>query len=398
MAHFGPTLRRRRRRERPGWRTVAAVLLSLALNALLLTRIDADFLGHGTVKEVRPVEMSALPASAWAANRAIRDGSPPAPRSAPPPPKPSAPAPPPPDTVRAPGQVVDVAPSPSDAAPKDTRFVSDRNNSVEKETRSRFAKAGYEHTLPAPATAAKVAPAPAPGEAGKEARSAPGSEGTKAVEARRLALAAPPPSAPLPLQRAVGGEIPLPPPTSLAAAPPSEATEASPGEGAGEGGARRAGRLDARLAVPAETLARFSGGPAPDRLEGVEEGDTTSLNTREWKYATYFNRIKQAVASAWDPQAALDQRDPQRTSFAYKDRITLVSVVLDPEGGLKGVTVQKTSGVDFIDRTALEAFRKAQPFVNPPRGIVDGNGEIKFTFGFYLEVGHAGFRIYRGEQ
>jgi outer membrane biosynthesis protein TonB len=52
--------------------------------------------------------------------------------------------------------------------------------------------------------------------------------------------------------------------------------------------------------------------------------------------------------------------------------------------------------VDFLDRAAIEAFQKAQPFVNPPRGLADGGGEIKFTFGFYLEVGSPGMRLFRG--
>ena len=128
----------------------------------------------------------------------------------------------------------------------------------------------------------------------------------------------------------------------------------------------------------------------------MEEGDGTYLNTREFKYATYFNRIKQAVSGTWTPQHALDLRDPDRTMYAFKDRVTLLAVTLDDAGGVKDLAVQRSSGVDFLDRTALDAFRKAQPFNNPPPGLVDGRGEIRFTFGFYLEVGRSGFRITRG--
>jgi len=138
-----------------------------------------------------------------------------------------------------------------------------------------------------------------------------------------------------------------------------------------------------------------AGGPAPDHLDGVEEGEGTFLNTRGWKYATYFNRIKQAVAAAWDPLAPLDARDPDRSMFGYKDRFTLLGVTLDDAGRVKNLKVEQTSGADFLDRAAVTAFQSAQPFVNPPHGIVDGNGEIKFSFGFFLEVGRPGLRIYR---
>ncbi len=142
-------------------------------------------------------------------------------------------------------------------------------------------------------------------------------------------------------------------------------------------------------------LARIAGGPAPDRLDGVEEGEGTYLNTRSWKYATYFNRIKQAVASAWDPVSPLEARDPDRTMFGYRDRFTLLGVTLDGGGHVKNLVVEQTSGVDFLDRAAVAAFESAQPFVNPPRGIVDGTGEIKFSFGFFVDMGRAGLRLYR---
>jgi outer membrane biosynthesis protein TonB len=62
---------------------------------------------------------------------------------------------------------------------------------------------------------------------------------------------------------------------------------------------------------------------------------------------------------------------------------------------VKTLVIEQTSGADFLDRAAMTAFRSAQPFVNPPRGIVDENGEIKFSFGFFLEVGRPGMRVYR---
>ncbi len=52
--------------------------------------------------------------------------------------------------------------------------------------------------------------------------------------------------------------------------------------------------------------------------------------------------------------------------------------------------------MDFLDATALEAFRKAQPFVNPPRGLANDRGEIPFAFGFYLEVGSGALHLFRG--
>jgi TonB family protein len=386
MAHFGPTLRRRKRQDRPVLRTALAVAVSLLVNGLLLSRLDAASLGLGPVKPVRPVDLAALSGADWNANRLIRD-----PRAAPPPNVPPAPPEPPPEEQRKfPGQVVETASS-SARPPKDTKFVSDRDNSVDKETRSRFRGPGAPAAPPGPVGQGAAASAAHGGQEGKAERPIDGRVGARAGADRAVARnkgasrgERPPPLA--------GGEIPTLPWDPKVA---TENDKAAGAAGEGEGGQRRTGQYDPRLALTPQTLARLAGGGSPDKLDGVDEGDGTFLNTREWKYATYFNRIKQAVSSTWNPTRALDQRDPDRSLFGNRDRYTLLTVTLDNSGQLKDVVVKKTSGVEFLDKTTIEAFRKAQPFANPPSGIVEPNGEIHFTFGFYLEVGH-GFQIFRG--
>ncbi len=417
MAHLGPTLRRRRRASRPWKRVLAALVVSLALNALVLREVKVDFLGNKGGAEYRPVTLAPLSAQEWAANRALRGDARTAPRGpaaaipAPPPLQPAEP-PPPKTTPQAPGQVVDVAPSKDKTPPKDSRFVSDQNHSVEKETRSRFARPGFPNVLPKPSDPKAGAKPPAEvAKAGDGGRS--GKSGNAAGEMRS--------SDGLPRSR--DGKLHLPSQVAqqklaLGSAPngavePKRDREEVRGEGLGqkltvpgqsgdengEGGhSGKPGPIDlSRLMPSADTYNRLPGGPAPDHLDGVEEGEETALNTREWKYATYFNRIKQAVATQWDPSSALLARDPTGKMFAYKDRITLVAVTLDQQGGLKQVEVEKTCGVDFLDHTAIDAFRKAQPFVNPPPGLVDGKGEIRFSFGFYLQVGSP-LRIFRGPE
>jgi TonB family protein len=375
MTHLGPSLRREKVRERPARRVAAAVLASLAINAaflVLLVRAGAFTMPA----EAKRVALAPISAAQWAANRAIR--SPQAGSTQPPPL--AVPRPPPPAPSRdQKGQVVDVAPSKNQTPPKDARFLAEHDGSVEKETRSRHARAGYERTLPVP-TAPGAQVAPPPGQDGRSDRAVPGVEGRPASPASKgeskVALA--PSEGDLSTGRAA-----------------TEAGNAPPAPGQGEGGQRQAGGPSERSLIAPGTLARVAGGPAPDHLEGVEVGEGTFLNTTGWKYATYFNRIKQAVAANWDPLTPLDARDPDRSMFGFKDRFTLLGVTLDDTGHLKSLVVEQTSGVEFLDRAALTAFRSAQPFMNPPRGIVDGNGEIKFSFGFFLEVGRSGLRIYR---
>jgi TonB family protein len=389
MSHLGPSLRRRRRPARHGWRLLLGLVASLLANGavLLFVKVDLATLRLGT-REVRPVALEPLSSEQWARNRAVEPGraepTPPAPK---PPPRPSEPK----------GQVVDVAPTGKPEAPENARFLGERDNKVEKETRSRYARAGFERTLPVPTQPApQMAPArpqpPTPGGAGQqggegaEARKpgAPGAPG-KAQPPQRLAMARPEAEAP-----AAGGILPR----EQAPVPaPQPGPRGEGGEG-GEGGTRP-GRAGPLLAPSADFYDRLRGGPAPDHLEGVDVGEGTFLNTREWRYAGYFNRIKQSVSMTWDPNAAARSRDPTGERYLYRDRVTVLEVTLDEGGALTDAHVLKTSGVDFLDRAAVEAFQKAQPFVNPPRGLADGSGAIRFQFGFYLEVGSSGLRLFR---
>ena len=172
-------------------------------------------------------------------------------------------------------------------------------------------------------------------------------------------------------------------------------------EGAEEDASQgKAGNRELRTLSPsAAVLDRIAGAPANDvtPMDDVEQGSGTYLNTKEWKYSSFFNRIKQGVGQQWDPNAVVRRRDPTGEMFLYKDRYTVVSVTLDQRGMLKDVFVDKTCGVDFLDHEAIAAFQRAQPFPNPPPGLSNERGEIHFTFGFFLEVSSGpSMKLFRG--
>ena len=124
-----------------------------------------------------------------------------------------------------------------------------------------------------------------------------------------------------------------------------------------------------------------AGGGAPnDDLSNVDKGEGTFLNTREWKYAAFFNRVKQAVSARWDPNGRLRAHNRQ---MGGSDRTTVLTVTLRPDGTIRDIFVSQSSGLDYLDQESIQAFEKAQPFANPPSGLVV-NGVISFAFGFKL--------------
>ncbi len=59
-------------------------------------------------------------------------------------------------------------------------------------------------------------------------------------------------------------------------------------------------------------------------------------------------------------------------------------ITLDSKGLLETVQVIGTSGLEDMDQSAVEAFRAAAPFPDPPVGIIDPDGKIRIRWDFVL--------------
>jgi TonB family protein len=133
-----------------------------------------------------------------------------------------------------------------------------------------------------------------------------------------------------------------------------------------------------------------------DYLRDVDEGENTALNARSWKYASFFNRVKEQVRQYWKPGIEYRQRDPDGNVYGERSRLTMCWVVLERNGKLAHVKIETPSGLEFLDDVAVEAIKEAAPFPNPPPELVDETGTIRFKFGFYFEIGSAPrMRVFR---
>jgi TonB family protein len=71
--------------------------------------------------------------------------------------------------------------------------------------------------------------------------------------------------------------------------------------------------------------------------------------------------------------------------YGVGDRVTILSVGLGLDGRIKNLSVVRSSGLDFLDLEATQAFERAQPFPNPPVGLAK-DGLIQFGFGFRISA------------
>jgi TonB family protein len=135
------------------------------------------------------------------------------------------------------------------------------------------------------------------------------------------------------------------------------------------------------------------GGEGPsatdDHLKDVKTGMQTVLSTREFLYYSYYNRIRSKLTQYWQPKIKekMERIMKQgRTIASSGDKITRIVIILDEKGILRKVQVLGASGVSDLDDAAVEAFRQAAPFPNPPKGMVDSDGTIKIRWDFVLEA------------
>ena len=393
-----PDERRRTRRRTSGWPVfVLAAVLATGLHAVFVALVVLSSVVQLKLppdefrkSPPRQVALRGLSNQEWEANRRISSEPREAARASAKPKK---------KEERPDGQVVDVAPG-NDEQAEDAKYLADRNNRVKKQTRAREQTPFYQHALPMTSApqASKgveggVAPVPSTagnGGTGNENLLKPGGEARAALElpssaARdRVAL------------RDTESRDALDPQVSNRSGSEkwvgnSGRLNIQPGQPSAEleeGGAGRSGAPGLAALLPSDAaLAQIAGGAPNDHLKDVEEGDGTYLNTREFQYASFFNRVKQGVSMHWRPEVELRRRDPTGSIYAGRTRVTMLEVTLDEGGRVRDVRVEKSSGLDFLDLEAVTAFHRAQPFPNPPPGLLASDATVRFQFGFFMEMG-----------
>lgn len=152
------------------------------------------------------------------------------------------------------------------------------------------------------------------------------------------------------------------------------------------------------LGTPSALAETFGSSGTFDDLPGVTEGDENQLNSKRFKYASFFNRVRNAVAQHWEPAEVHRAADPDGRIFGAKTRRTNLVIRLNADGSLAKIMLHGSSDARHLDEEAIRAVRAAAPFDNPPDGLVDPKtGYIEFGFGFIFEL-RGGARIFRYQR
>ena len=158
----------------------------------------------------------------------------------------------------------------------------------------------------------------------------------------------------------------------------------SPGRGRGAGSSH-ASRLGWReLGV---TVGRIAA--TDDYLPGTHAGTQTSLNTQEFRFFSFFRRVKEKVGQIWRPEVEEISRmlSAQGRLAEGPVYVTRLAVELGASGRVESVERLKSSGLPELDALATQAFRRAEKFTNPPRSALGANGRMGLVWEFIVQSG-----------
>jgi TonB family protein len=142
--------------------------------------------------------------------------------------------------------------------------------------------------------------------------------------------------------------------------PTSKGTTQEAGEG-GDGNLRK-GSLDA---LP----------------KNVAVGADTLLNTDEYVYAGFFNRMKQEVAPRWEPMVRDYLKRANIESGVYTSQAVFF---LDSAGKVARIEIARSSGAKVLDDIARDAIRLVSRMPNPPTTLQQSDGLYRVELGFIV--------------
>lgn len=120
----------------------------------------------------------------------------------------------------------------------------------------------------------------------------------------------------------------------------------------------------------------------------VENGDELLLNMRKDKLFSFFSRFKKGVYNVWNyPQESIDKR---------QQGVAFLKIIVNRDGTIEDVNLIRDSGFERLDREAIAAIFKGQPYGALPPDYPDAQLTINAYFEYIL--GQSRPNIYRQED
>lgn len=132
-----------------------------------------------------------------------------------------------------------------------------------------------------------------------------------------------------------------------------------------------------------------------DFIKGVAIGPNTLLNTQEFKFYGFYERVREMLVERWKTHIQREihkQRDiaSLKSNLSTGSKITSLIVKMDEEGNIKDIEKIGLSGIERFDEVAVESFQEAAPFPHPPKEMLK-DGTLSIRWDFVVVVDQASF-------
>jgi TonB family protein len=124
-------------------------------------------------------------------------------------------------------------------------------------------------------------------------------------------------------------------------------------------------------------------------IQGMKEDETSALNTKEFVFYSYFERVRKQLDQAWQPLLREQIQRIYKTGrklASHSDYVTKTRITLNLKGEIVRVQLEEESGTTDLDKVAVDALNKAGPYPNPPKGLVDISGLVEIRWDFILKT------------
>jgi hypothetical protein len=140
----------------------------------------------------------------------------------------------------------------------------------------------------------------------------------------------------------------------------------------------RQGRFQQKQARIAAALENF--------IPEVQPGNQTALNTRAAPFAAFIARMHRSIHQQWG-FGQLEEWDEKPSSAPVNNQnlLTTLEMVLNGDGTVDKITIVKPSGLLEYDVAAIDVAYSAGPYPDPPREIRSANGKIYIHWRFYRD-------------
>ena len=115
----------------------------------------------------------------------------------------------------------------------------------------------------------------------------------------------------------------------------------------------------------------------------VKPGNQTALNAAASPFANYIASVHRRIHRQFADEFLAGLPTLSTSPYADTTLRTKLEIVLNRDGSVHRIGVVQTSGLLPFDFSAFNSVIRGQPYAEPPRSILSGDGRVYFHWGFY---------------